>query len=146
MRRERIQIPRKAFRWRADVDPTLNAGLVALWFYRRSGPVMIRNPIFLCFFKGGPDPLPPPPPLDPHMLFLCLSWCFTSQSTLFQSCLDVFLSSWVEPVQSSDYSVLLTDSGNTRTSDSSIPCLARCQLNHFAPQTSHQIWWPLRYH
>ena len=26
---------------------TLNAGLVALWYYRGSGPVLVRNPIFL---------------------------------------------------------------------------------------------------
>ena len=47
-----------AFRWRADDGPTLNAGLVALWFYRGSGPVLLRNPIFI-FFQGGPDPLSP---------------------------------------------------------------------------------------
>ena len=56
-----------AFRWRANGRPTLNAGLVALRFYRESGPVLQRNPIF---FRQGrcPDPLPPPPPpLDPRM-------------------------------------------------------------------------------
>ena len=36
-----------AFRWRADDGPTLNAGLVALGFFRGSGPVLLRNPIFL---------------------------------------------------------------------------------------------------
>ena len=36
-----------AFCWRADDGPTLNAGLVALWFYRGSGSVLLRNPIFL---------------------------------------------------------------------------------------------------
>ena len=49
-----------AFRWRADDGPTLNAGLMAA-FYRGSGPVLLENPIFLRFFRGGPDPLPPPP-------------------------------------------------------------------------------------
>ena len=49
----RIQIPLSAghhrpasetpFRWRADVGPTLNAGLVA----RGPGPVLLRKPIFL---------------------------------------------------------------------------------------------------
>ena len=35
-----------AFRWLADGGPTLNAALVALWwFYRGSGPVLQRNPI-----------------------------------------------------------------------------------------------------
>ena len=35
------------FRWRADDDPTLNAGLVVLLFFRGSGPVLLRNPLFL---------------------------------------------------------------------------------------------------
>ena len=38
-----------AFRWRADDGPTLNADLVALWFFRGSGPVLVRNPICLRF-------------------------------------------------------------------------------------------------
>ena len=50
-----------AFRWQADCGPTLNAGLVASWFYKGSGPVLVRYPICLCFFHGGLDPL------DPHM-------------------------------------------------------------------------------
>ena len=37
------------FRWRAHDDPTLNAGLVALWIFMGSGPVLLRNPI-LCDF------------------------------------------------------------------------------------------------
>ena len=57
-----------AFCWRADDDPTLNAGLVALWFFRGSGPVLQRNPIFLWFFRGGGGVWTPcPPPLDPPM-------------------------------------------------------------------------------
>ena len=52
------------FRWRADDDPTLNAGLVALRFFRGSGPLLLENPIF-CDFSGGARP--PCPPLDPHM-------------------------------------------------------------------------------
>ena len=48
------------FRWRAIGGPTLNAGLVALWFYRGSGPLLLRNPIFCD---------PPVHPLDPHMRF-----------------------------------------------------------------------------
>ena len=38
---------RLAFCWRADDGQTLNAGLVALWFLRGSGPVLLRNPMFL---------------------------------------------------------------------------------------------------
>ena len=41
---------------------------------------------------------------------ICL-FVFTSQLKVFQSSLDVFLSSWVEPVLSRDYSVLLKDTG-----------------------------------
>ena len=49
-----------AFRWRADDCPTLNAGLLALWFFRRSKPVLLRNPIYLWFFRGvGRDTLSP---------------------------------------------------------------------------------------
>ena len=50
-----------AFRWRANDGPLLNAGLVALWFFRVSRPVLLRNTIFLWFFwgGGGPDTLPP---------------------------------------------------------------------------------------
>ena len=51
------------FRWRADVSPTLIAGLVALRFFGGSGPILQRNPIFFVIFQGeegGPDPCPPP--------------------------------------------------------------------------------------
>ena len=54
-----------AFHYRADDGPTLNAGLVALWVVRESGPVLLRNPIFLWFFfqggGGGQDSMSPPP-------------------------------------------------------------------------------------
>ena len=36
-----------SFGWRADNDPTLNAGLVALWVSRGFGPVLLRNTIAL---------------------------------------------------------------------------------------------------
>ena len=42
-----------------DDGPTLNAGLVTLWFFGGSGPVLLGNHIILWFFRGGPDPLPP---------------------------------------------------------------------------------------
>ena len=42
-----------AFCWRAKAGPTLNVGLVALYFFRGSGPVLLGNPIFLRFFRGG---------------------------------------------------------------------------------------------
>ena len=57
------------FKWRFAGWPmmaqTLNAGLEAMWFFRGSGPVLLRNPIFLWFFRGFcPPPPPPPPPMD----------------------------------------------------------------------------------
>ena len=51
-----------AFHWHADGGQTLNAGLVALWFSRRSGPALLRNPIFLWFFRGGGVRTPSPSP------------------------------------------------------------------------------------
>ena len=36
-----------AFRWLADDDPTLNAGLVVFENFRGSGPVLLRNSMFL---------------------------------------------------------------------------------------------------
>ena len=57
-----------AFRWRVDDGPALNAGLVALRFFRGSRPILLENPIFLKFFRGGgQNSLSTPPPLDPHM-------------------------------------------------------------------------------
>ena len=48
-----------AFCWRDDGGPSLNADLVALWFYIGSRPVLLKYPIFLLFLGvGGPDPLP----------------------------------------------------------------------------------------
>ena len=41
-----------AFHWRADDRSTLNAGLVALFFFMGSGPVLLRNSRFLWFFRG----------------------------------------------------------------------------------------------
>ena len=64
-----------AFRWRADDDPTLNAGLVVFENFRGSGPVLLRNSLCFCDFSGGgggPDPLPPPPSGSAHGTGLCL--------------------------------------------------------------------------
>ena len=56
---ERIQIPllvghyrptnaiEMAFRWLTDDGQTLNAGSVALSFFKGSGPVLLKKPIFL---------------------------------------------------------------------------------------------------
>ena len=65
------------FFWLADDGPILNAGTVALWFFRGSGLVLLRKPIFTWVFNG-PEPLSPPP-LDPPMLYILYIfscyWC-----------------------------------------------------------------------
>ena len=38
-----------AFRWRAGDGQTLNSGLVALWFFRGSEPVLLKN--YFCEFS-----------------------------------------------------------------------------------------------
>ena len=48
-----------AFHWRADDDPTLNAGLVTLQFFRGSALVLLESPLFFVIIQGGPDPLYP---------------------------------------------------------------------------------------
>ena len=40
--------------------------LGSLWFFRESGPVLLRDPIFFVIFQGG-GVRTPCPPLDPHM-------------------------------------------------------------------------------
>ena len=74
---EKIQIRlqlalQMGFCWGANDGSTLNVGLVALWFFKGSGPVLLRNPIFLWFFMGSLEPLSSP------SLWICacrlLSW------------------------------------------------------------------------
>ena len=50
-----------AFRWRADDGPTLNAGLVGLWW-----TIIAKKPYILVIFQGGGSE-PPVPPLDLRM-------------------------------------------------------------------------------
>ena len=58
-----------AFPWRANDGPILNVGLVALWFFRGSGSVLLRNPIFLWFSRGGVrTPCPPPHSGSAHVI------------------------------------------------------------------------------
>ena len=77
----------RKFRLRADDGPILNAGLVALWFFRGSGPVLLRSPIFLWFFflGGGGGRTPSPPPLDPpilQMIFKNSKWVWSGNTTI----------------------------------------------------------------
>ena len=57
-----------------DDVPTLNAGLVALWFFRGSRPVLLRNHKALWFFRGagGPDPRP----LLWILAWTCMIYCY----------------------------------------------------------------------
>ena len=71
------------FRWRPNGGLTLNSGLLALRFFRWSGPVLLRK--LFCDLSGGPYPLSPSPPF----------WIRPCQSRNFQPFRDV---SWVEPV------------------------------------------------
>ena len=54
-----ISPPQMAFRWRGDDGPILNAGLVALRFFRGSGPLLLINHDF-CDFSGGGGVSGPP--------------------------------------------------------------------------------------
>ena len=55
-----------AFRWLAVDGPTLNDGLVALYLFRGSRPVLLRNTVF-CDFKGVRES-GAPVSLDPRMM------------------------------------------------------------------------------
>ena len=48
-----------AFRWRPNHGQTLNSGLVALLFFRGSGPVLLKNKFFVIFQGGSRRPVPP---------------------------------------------------------------------------------------
>ena len=55
------------FRWQADDGPTLNACLVALIFREIWTSIAKKPYIFVIFFQGGKDPLPPPPSGSAHV-------------------------------------------------------------------------------
>ena len=69
------------FKWRFTGGPMMvqqmNAALRAFLFFRGSGPVLLRNPIFLWVFRGSG---PPVHPLVPHMSYCnnncSISWPF----------------------------------------------------------------------
>ena len=67
---ERIQYHYK----RAIIStPARHIGFAALWFFRGSGPVLLRNPIFLWLFSGD-GVWTPVPPLDSGMVGLLAGW------------------------------------------------------------------------
>ena len=49
-----------AFHWRTDDGPKLNAGSTPLLFFRRSGSILLRYPIFCDFSRGIRAPCAPP--------------------------------------------------------------------------------------
>ena len=55
------------FRRRADDGPSLNAGLVALYFKGIPTSIAKEPYIYVIFQGGGGGGGPPVPPLDPHM-------------------------------------------------------------------------------
>ena len=66
------------FRWRAEVDPTLNAGWMAFRILRISGDPdqYCLETLYSCNFSGGG------PPLDPRMILH--SFCHVRRLILFQ--------------------------------------------------------------
>ena len=58
-----------------------------------SGPVLLGNPILLCFFSGGGGCGPPVPSLDPHMIIVLVDsvmWSFVSNQSLLARILTLF--------------------------------------------------------
>ena len=56
-----------AFRWRADVGPTLSVGLVACLDFQGIRISIAKKPYIFVIFQGGGESGPPAPPtLDPH--------------------------------------------------------------------------------
>ena len=50
----------------------MNSGLVALWFSRGSGPLLLRNPITLLFSRGSGPPEPTSGSVHGILLFISL--------------------------------------------------------------------------
>ena len=66
------------FRWRADDGQILNDGLVALWFFRRSGPVLLKKQHYILWFFSGPYPCPS----------LWIRVCFSFTRFIVEQCLE----------------------------------------------------------
>ena len=87
-----IDPPGKRFPGLPMMAPTLNAGLLVLWFSRGSGPVLLVNPIVLWFFRGGGVWTPCPPLSSQLFSFNCTtkladvtaSYKFVTASLLFR--------------------------------------------------------------
>ena len=63
----------------------IECGLGSVLFLRGSGLVLLRNPIFLWFFRGDLDPRSPP--LDPHMSQTYVHDANTTWYILIQLCI-----------------------------------------------------------
>ena len=71
-----------AFRWRADDDPTLNAGLVAVIFQGIRTSIA-KEPYIFCNFLGGSGP-PVPPSGSAHALY---NTCTYTTGTSLTTCI-----------------------------------------------------------
>ena len=83
-----------AFGWRADNGPTLNTGLVSLWLFRGSRPVLQRKPVFLWFFRGRGgvwSPMSPLPSGSAHVLCSGFWTFWTSNHQQFEECFSIFV-------------------------------------------------------
>ena len=74
------------FGWRANDGPTLNAGLLLCDFFRGSGQVLLRNPIF---FQVGSGPPAPTPLWIPAYSYIRICTAFCELLTLY----DLLISS-----------------------------------------------------
>ena len=83
----------------SDDGPTLNTGLVALWFFRGSVPVLLRKPFVIS--QGGPDPCPLTPSGSAHDFVYCVCMCLISLLCSCDSC------SWCHSVLVCDLLLML---------------------------------------
>ena len=78
---------KRAFRWRADDGPTLNAGLVAAIF-QGTRTCIARKPYIFVIFHGGSGP-PGPPSGSAHDFFTCLALISLFIWSIFALCMAV---------------------------------------------------------
>ena len=86
--------------WWVDDGPPLNAGLAALWLFRSSRPVLLRNPIFLWFFSEGPD-IPPSPSGSVHVAWAPKEgfYLYTISTKISRTVPDIVMNFWTVLIQ-----------------------------------------------
>ena len=86
-----------ALPWQANDSQTLNAGLVALWFFRPCRSILLRTPIILWYFRGGgsrPPVHPPSGSVHARILFTFLVSAdiyLIFKKKIFVSCLILYI-------------------------------------------------------